>query len=174
MVLSGWRPSIPGRERRPGRRRRVPRLTAVVAAIGLAALPVTAAGSAWSALTYRQSWYPPFYAHASLCAQSAILDTATHNAQAVSMYYVAGACSGGNMGVPSGYLGTQIDAYGDGAYCGSTSISYNTSFTSSWQLWWSPCANPPGLQSFSTYGTAYGWTGSYYIGGGVWSPSQSY
>lgn len=163
----------PGARVRP-HRPRARRITALIAALGLAALPVTAMGSAYSALTYRLSWYPPFYSHASLCAQSGVVDTATHYAQAVSMYYVAGACSGGNMGVPSSYIGTQIDAYSDGAYCGSTSVYYNTSFTSAWQIWSSMCSNPAGLQTFQTYGSAYGWNGSYYIGGGVWSPTQSY
>lgn len=90
------------------------------------------------------------------------------------MYYVSGSCSGGNQGVPAGYLGSYVEGYRDGTYCGNTSVYYSTTFTSAWQLWANLCSNPSGVQTFYSAGGSFGWDGSKYISGYVWSPAQNY
>jgi hypothetical protein len=149
-------------------------IVALAAGLVVLATPLSAAASAYSPLTYLASWYPPSYSHGSLCGQAAMIDTAQNYNQAVSMYYRAGACNGGNQGVPSGYLGSWVEGYRDGVYCGATSVYYSTTFTSAWQLWATLCSNPSGSQTFQSFGESYGWTGSSYLNGGVWSPAQNY
>lgn len=152
------------------------RVLALLAAVALVAgRPVPVQATAYSLLTYVNHWIPPGFPDTSLCGQSGMVDTARNYNQVVSKNYVANSCSGGNRSLPSGYLGTQVAGYRDGAFCGISTAYYSTTNTSAWQLWITLCNNPAGTQVFYSRGWPYGWNGSSYVTGlGVTSPSQNY
>lgn len=143
----------------------------------LLAQPSSVWATAYSALNYTTLVNPPGYTATAVCDQEGIVDTATNYAQAVTkVYQGTGNCTGANQSLPSGWIGTYVSGYRDGAYCGSNGWSYSTVATSAWQVWVALCTNPAGTQTFHTVGAGKAWdsSGQYY--GGVFhnSPSQNY
>ncbi len=147
------------------------RATAVLLVVVMYLQPVTAFASVYSAYFYAAKLWPPGYSPpaASACIQSGMVDTAQDYSQAQERGWVDQSCRGSPHYVPSGYLGTRVSGYRDGAYCGTSQYYYNTQTAFGWQLWISLCSNPSGTQSFYSIG----W-GTFWDGYGYWRSFPSW
>jgi len=88
----------------------------------------------------------------------------------------SGAYCDGPRTLPAGWLGITVDAYKNGAFCGTSYYRYSSSAASTvGYYFYGLCSNPAGTQEF--YSVAWGkiYTGDhYYQPNGIVSPSQNY
>jgi hypothetical protein len=139
-------------------------------------LPGSVAASAYSVLTYTNTWKPPGQSSfRTVCVQSAILDVAQNHGQIVIFSNSGQSCTAPNYAVPSGWIGVQIEGWRSGSFCGSTGYHYSNVSTSAWRLWSHLCSNPLGSQTFRTHTKGTFWTGNGYTNTPtIGSPNQNY
>lgn len=166
--------AAPGRVRRPLPSRW--RQAAILAVLAVALVPGVASASAYGPRSFQALWLVPGQMNnTSVCVQPAILDTAQNYGQIIIFEQPFGSCNPPNRNVPSGFIGTSIRGWRNGAYCGATAWSYSNVSTSAWQVWAQLCDNPSGSQVFSSDVRGKYWKSSgYSLTNWVSGPSQNY
>jgi hypothetical protein len=155
--------------------KRIP-IVGVVALVYLMATSVVYA-NAYSVNTfYLQANVPGYAGLTDICVLSGIETGPNQTGVTTSYFHNTSHCQASDQrALASGYLGTQVEGYKDGLFCGRTSFLYSTSTTHYWQVWASLCSNPAGVQDFDTRTYSKVWNGSTYtLTGGQWSPIQQY
>lgn len=148
------------------------RLLVLAGSLVLALLvPAVALATQYSNVIWLGTYWDPNQGTLSSCGQAGIVDVATNYNQSLSK--TSSSCAT-NKVLPANWLGSQVYGYKDGAYCGRTSIHYNTSATHGWQLWSQICSNGGGQQWFRTTGRSYIKYQGTWIYGEVTSPSEDY
>lgn len=147
----------------------------VILALAMAGLllaqPASVSATAYSSVVFKSTWTPVNGIFGVLCVQAGEVDTNRNYGQVWSRYYNGGNnCSGGAQTVGTSVLGISVDGYRDGAYCGSSGWYYNSQSAWGWQLWITLCANPAGVQAFTTAAYCKGYQG--YPTGNWWDPQD--
>lgn len=144
------------------------------------AMPALVAADAYSAVTYRGSVYVSGYGTTRVCLEAGVgFSTVSNSVWNFGMTYAfdgsGGYCDGYRV-LPAGWLGVTVDAYKNGAFCGTSYYYYSSSASAAFGRYsYGLCSNPSGSQEYYTVAWGKVYTGDhYYQPNGIVSPSQNY